>query len=150
SILFFSASVQADYTFGETIADLAAPIAILEKLVEEFGKAENWQALPPSTGQLFVTLRPLGAPDALVLHPVGTLRISQRFAPLNLPLDKVGNQPSGDIRRASVSVAAGTLSTRGATREKFAVAQYRTMDDAAKLSAPAYQPFDSGVELGPA
>ena len=45
---------------------------------------------------------------------------------------------------------AGALAVKGATREKFAAAQYRDMDDAAKLSAPAYEPLDSGVELGAA
>ena len=35
----------------------------------------------PASGQFFVSLRELGSPEALVLHPVGTLQISQRFAP---------------------------------------------------------------------
>jgi hypothetical protein len=97
---------------------------------------------------LFVSLRQLGESDALVLHPVGTLQISQRFAPLNLPLDKIGNQTPSDIRKASVSVTTTSLVVKGPTKEKFATAQYRNMDDAAKLSAPAFEPLESGVELG--
>ncbi|HEX7572725.1 MAG TPA: hypothetical protein VF514_06495, partial [Bacteroidota bacterium] len=45
-------------------------------------------------------------------------------------------------------VQAGALSVIGPTREKFASAQYVEMDDAAKLSAPAYEPLESGVEIG--
>jgi hypothetical protein len=84
----------------------------------------------------------------LVLHPVGTLEISQRFVPLNLPLDKVGNQKPSDVNKVTVGVQAGALAVKGPTREKFASAQYIDMDDAAKLSAPAYEPLESGVELG--
>jgi hypothetical protein len=48
----------------------------------------------------------------------------------------------------TASVTAGGLSVLGPTREKFAAAQFRDMDDAARLSAPAFEPLDSGVELG--
>jgi hypothetical protein len=99
---------------------------------------------------LFVSLRDLGEEGALVLHPVGTLQISQRFAPLNLKLDKIGNQKPSDINQASVSVTTSELAVRGPTKEQFASAQYKDMDDAAKLSAPAFEPLDSGVELGAA
>jgi hypothetical protein len=150
SILFFSFDVDVEVTFGERRAETLPPIDVLPQLAAEFRKLESWQATLPAAGQLFVSLRELGNAGALVLHPVGTLRISQRFAPLNLPLDKIGNQRPGDIRRASVSVQTGALAVKGATREKFAAAQYRDMEDAAKLSAPAYEPLDSGVEVGAA
>jgi hypothetical protein len=149
-ILFFSISVDVDVTFGERRADVLPPIEVLPTLRAEFEKLESWQVTAPPAGQLFVSLRELGSAGVLVLHPVGSLRISQRFAPLNLPLDKIGNQRPSDIRRASASVQAGALAVRGPTKELFAAAQYRDMDDAAKLSAPAYEPLDSGVELGAA
>lgn len=149
SLLFFSISVDVDVTFGERRVDTLPPIEVLPRLLAELGKLESWRATPPASGQLFVSLRELDAAGALVLHPVGTLQISQRFVPLNLPLDKVGNQKPSDIRKASVSVT-GSLAVRGAMREKFAAAQFREMDDAAKLSAPAFEPLESGVELGAA
>ena len=78
----------------------------------------------------------------------GSLQVSQRFIPLNLPLDKVGNQKPSDITKATVSVdAGGVLAVRGPQQRTFAAAQYRDMDDAAKLSAPAFELFESGVEL---
>ena len=102
----------------------------------------------PASGRLFVSLRNLESPGVLAMHPVGTLQISQRFAPLNQPLDRIGNQKPSDVNRVTASVQAGGLSVLGPTREKFAASQYRDMDDAAKLSAPAFEPLDSGVELG--
>jgi hypothetical protein len=99
---------------------------------------------------LFVSLRELGEEAVLVLHPVGTLQVSQRFAPLNLHLDKIGNQKPADIDQASVNVTAGSLAVKGPTKERFASGQYFDMDDAAKLSAPAFEFMDSGVELSAA
>jgi hypothetical protein len=150
SLLFFSISVDVDVTFGEHQADTLPPIEVLPLLKAEFEKLESWRATLPASGLLFVSLRDLGSSGTLVLHPVGTLQISQRFAPLNLPLDKIGNQKPSDIKQASVSVTAGSLDVKGPTRENFAAAQYRDMDDAAKLSAPSFEKLESGVELGAA
>ena len=146
--LFFSISVDVDVTFGERRAETLPPIEVLPKLKAEYEKLESWRATLPASGLLFVSLRELGEEGALVLHPVGTLQISQRFAPLNLPLDKIGNQKPSDINKASVAVTTGSLAVIGPTKEKFAAAQYRNMDDAAKLSAPSFEPLDSGIELG--
>ena len=147
-LLFFSISVDVNVTFGVSLADLLLPIGVLPQLLAEFEKLESWRATLPPFGQLFVSLRDLGNAGVLVLHPVGTLQITQRFAPLNLRLDKIGNQKPSDVNSVTVAVQAGALSVIGPTREKFAAAQYRDMDDAAKLSAPAYEPLESGVELG--
>ena len=146
--LFFSISVDVDETFGERKAETLPPLAVLPALQAELEKLDTWKAALPAGARLLVTLRELGEPDLLVLHPVGVLQVSQRFVPLNLPIDKVGNQTPSDITKATVTVDAGSvLAVRGPTRERFAVAQYRTMDDAAKLSAPAYELLESGVEL---
>jgi len=147
---FFSISVDVDVTFGERRVDTLPPIEVLSKIRGEFEQLQSWRATVPASGRLFVSLRELGDAELLVLHPVGTLQISQRFAPLNLPLDKVGNQKPSDVRRVTAGVQAGALAVKGPTKEQFAAAQYREMDDAAKLSAPAYEPLESGVELGAA
>lgn len=147
--LFFSISVDVDVTFGERRADTLPPLAVLPALRRELQKLDSWRATPPASGRALVSLRELGDPSLLVLHPVGTLSISQRFVPLNLPLDKVGNQKPSDITRATLSVTAGPLSVRRPARERFAAAQFRDMDDAAKLSAPAFELLESGVELAP-
>ncbi len=148
SFLFFSFSADVDRTFGEQRTDILPPIEVLPKIRAEFEKLESWRATLPASGQLFVSLRDLGSAGILVLHPVGTLQISQRFAPLNLPLDKIGNQKPSDIKQVTVTVTTSSLAVKGPTKEMFAAAQYREMDDAAKVSAPAYETLDSGIELG--
>jgi hypothetical protein len=147
-ILFFSFDVDVDVTFGERRRDELPPIAVLPRIRAELEKLESWRATLPASGRLFVSLRDLGAADALLLHPVGTLQISQRFAPLNLPLDRIGQQKPSDVNLLTVSAESASLAVRGEVREKFAVAQYRDLDDAAKLSAPSFEPLEAGVELG--
>jgi hypothetical protein len=146
-VLFFSFSVDVDVTFGERRNDVLPPIEVLPKMRAELEKLESWRATLPASGRLLVNLRRIDDASLLVLHPVGTLEISQRFAPLNLPLDKIGNQKPSDVKKVAVAVQAGSLAVKGPTREKFAAAQYFERDDAAKLSAPAFELFESGVEL---
>ncbi len=112
-ILFFSISVDVDVTFGEHRAETLPPISVMPQMRAEFEKLESWRATLPASGQLYVSLRDLGESGALVLHPVGTLQISQRFAPLNLPLDKIGNQKPSDVNKVTVSVTAGGAGSQG-------------------------------------
>jgi hypothetical protein len=148
SLLFWSFDVDVEVTFGERRAETLPPIDVLPAIRAELQKAQSWRALLPASSRLFVSLRELGDGSALVLHPLGTLEISQRFAPLNLTLDKVGNQKPADVKRVSATVQGTSMEVKGPAREKFAAAQYREMSDAQKLSASAYEPLDSGVKLG--
>lgn len=146
-LLFFDISVDVDVTFGDSGGVVLPPITVLPKLSLEFQKLESWTAsLPPSATQL-TTLRTIDAASMLVLHPVGTLKISQRFAPLNVELKKVGNQEASDVHKVAVEISSGPLTVRGNTPEMFARGQYQDLSDADKLSKPAFEPMDGGVEL---
>jgi hypothetical protein len=147
SLLFFDIDVDIDETFGERRAEVLPPLPVLPALRAELEKLDSWRATPPASGRLLVSLRELDDPNMLVLHPIGTLQVSQRLIPLGLPLEKIGNQKPSDIKKATVTVTAGGLAVRGPMRERFAPAQFRNMDDAAKLSAPAFEMLESGVEL---
>jgi hypothetical protein len=86
--------------------------------------------------------------DDLVLHPLGTLVITQRALPLNVRVDRVGGQRASDRRRFSVEPVDGTgLKRLSVTGDRFAMAQFQDMSDAAKLSRPSYETQDAGLEL---
>src|SRR5262249_15549418 len=136
-----------DETFGERNNDTLLPIAVVPLIQVEFDKPENWLASPPPSGQLLTSLRALGETGALVLHPVGTLRISQRAGPFDLQLEKVGNQKVGDVNQLTVELSAAGLRIAGASRENFARAQYQEFDDAKKLSQPAFEKLESGIDI---
>jgi hypothetical protein len=75
------------------------------------------------------------------------LRISQRAIPLELSIQKVGNQKVADIDRARITLTTPGLVQKAPVREPFATAQFRDMDAAAKLSAPGYEPQVAGADL---
>ncbi|HKG46741.1 MAG TPA: DUF6603 domain-containing protein [Pyrinomonadaceae bacterium] len=151
SILFFEISVDVDATWGESAETQLPPITVMPLLQAEFDKNENWRALPPATNNLLVSLRKMEeAEAALLLHPVGTLRVAQRALPLNLTLDKVGNQKPSDVNKLAVAVTGGGLAKKADASELFAPAQFQNFSDGDKLSKPAFAPQAAGLELAPA
>jgi hypothetical protein len=146
-ILFFTIKANFDFTWGEKQDTSLPPIKVLPLLAGELEKLSNWKAQLPASNSLLVSLRMLEpGGESLVLHPLGTLTISQRAVPLNLRLDKVGNQKPSDGKRFSLNVASG-LRKVADLEEKFAIAQFQDFKDADKLSQAAFQPEDGGLEL---
>jgi hypothetical protein len=86
------------------------------------------------------------------VHPVGTLKISQKVVPLNLRIDRIGSQRPIDAREFRIEeielgAGAATANPRPA-QESFAPAQFFDMNDEEKLASPSFKNFDSGVRLG--
>ncbi len=151
SLLFFEISADFDVTWGDRAETTLPPIAVLPLLQAEFDKKENWTASLPAGRKLMVALRAANeTPNLLLMHPLGSLRVSQRLLPLALGLDKFGTQQPNDAKRFELLVTGGGLAKLGDAHEKFAMAQFVKMDDAAKLSRPSYEPGDSGLELSAA
>lgn len=146
-VLFFSIKVNFDFTWGEAKNTTLPPIEVLPILQSEFEKLSNWKAQLPASTNLLVSLVPVEAGgEELVLHPVGTLTITQRAVPLNLKLDKVGNQRPSDGDRFYLEVTSG-LRKLDDLSEQFAIAQFQDFKDAEKLSQAAFQPENSGLSL---
>ncbi|WP_055564266.1 kelch repeat-containing protein [Streptomyces atriruber] len=147
--LFFSISANFDITWGESLTTTLPPVLVLPLLAAELRKTEGWQTrLPTGSGKPLVSLRQLPPSDDLVLHPLGTLSVQQRALPLNVRLDRVGPRRTADGKRFTVAPAPGSGLVRVSdTGDKFAMAQYQDMSDAAKLSSPAYETQDTGLEL---
>ncbi len=148
SFFFFSIDIGIDFTWGDNPNTLLPPIAVMPILAAEAQKATNWKTALPPNAKLLVVLRQLDPAEAsFVLHPTGTLQVSQRAIPLDLKLDKVGSQAPSDANQFSFSVAGSILRKTRDLQEPFAPSQFRNFDDAAKLSQPAFVPQDSGIEL---
>jgi hypothetical protein len=148
SLFFFDISADFDITWGETQKKTLDPIAALPLLQIELQKLDNWRAILPASNNLLVSLRKLEpAADTLVLHPVGVLRISQKAIPLDLSIDKIGNQKTSDAKKLSVTLTSTGLDKTKDAQEQFAIAQFQNMEDASKLSRPAYEPQHGGLEL---
>ena len=148
SLLFVTLHKSFDETWGETSATTLPPIAIVPLLLGELARPANWRALTPTPNGLLVSLRKIDAGDTLVLHPLGALEISQNVVPLNVTLDRVGEQIPSDATSVSLEVTGGPfVKLRDAVRS-FAPAEFRNLSDADRLSAPAFQDQPSGVVAG--
>jgi hypothetical protein len=149
SLLFFDIDVDFNHTWGEEADTTLPPIQVMPLLKAEYEKPENWRVEVPVANRIFVSLRKIEITADLVLHPVGTLKISQRAVPLGLTVDKVGAKKPGDANYFTLSVSTDNsdLEVKGETRELFAMGQFKDMADAAKLSAPAYQQEKAGLEI---
>lgn len=150
SILFWDIDVEFSETWGEDRREELPPIAVLPLLQSELEKAENWRAFLPPGATLFVSVRKMPeAEAALILHPVGVLRVAQRAVPLELKLDKVGSRKPSDVNRLSLNAAAvpGGLVKKADAFDKFAPAQFQNFSDADKLSKPAFCPEHAGLDL---
>lgn len=147
SLLFWDIDVDFSKTWGESRNAVLPPIPVLPVFMGELAKADSWRAVLPPANRLLVTVRPhAAAAGAVVLHPLGSLQISQRALPLALRLDKVGSQPVADVHTITLEPSAG-LARRADAFEPFAPAQFQEMTDAQKLSKPAFRLERSGVVL---
>lgn len=147
SLLFWDIDVDFSHTWGDEEDTTLPPIEVIPLVVAEFDKLENWKAELSSANNLLVSLRPLELDEDLVLHPVGTLKITQRAIPLDLTLDRVGAQKPSDANKFTLSVDSVGIAKRGDINESFAMAQFKDMDDSKKLSSPAFESQNGGLEL---
>jgi hypothetical protein len=147
SLLFFDIDVDFSHTWGSEAETTLPPISVMPLLVEEYQKLENWLAVLPANNQLLVSLRNVEGSSEFVLHPVGSLKVSQRAVPLGITIDKVGNQKPSDANRFDVTVSTTGIDESGEVKESFAVGQYLEKSDSELLNAKSFEPMKGGVEL---
>jgi len=148
SLLLFDIKVPFEETWGENRNTELPPIEILPIVESEFQKLSNWQAVLPEGSHTLVSLRQLGESeeDALVLHPVGYLQISQQKVPLDFLLELLGNQEPSDVNRVFVSES-GDWSKLGDVEQQFATGQFKKLDGSKKLSTPGFEWQKSGLKV---
>ena len=150
-IISITISVHFDITFGDDHGTVLPAIDVLAELATALQNPGNWRAeLPPATAQR-VSLRAL-PPDSkdLILHPFGTLQISQKVVPLHLAIARFGaKRPDPGHVFDIPDVKFGTVSIKRTTvPEQFAPAQFLDLSDAEKLSRHSFETYDAGVVLG--
>jgi hypothetical protein len=149
---FFTLKVRFNKTFGEARNTLLPDLAVLPLLLEALSAPGNWEEEIPDQRHRLESLRDVGTsqPDQAFVHPVGTLKISQKVAPLNVEIDRIGSQRPADAREFRISdvrLGANAVSA-AAAQESFAPAQFFDLGDEEKLGSPSFKSFDSGVRVG--
>jgi hypothetical protein len=147
SLLFWDIEVDFDETWGDKKNTTLPPIQVMPLIKAEYEKLENWKAELPAGNSLSVSLRQLEESEDLVLHPVGTLHISQRAVPLDISLDKVGAQKPSDAKKFTLDTTGSSVDKVKDLTENFPLAQFQEMESNKKLSRPSFEHEHSGVEL---
>jgi hypothetical protein len=148
---FLTVKIRFNKTFGEARNTSLPDLAVLPLLVEALSARDNWEAELPGQRHRLESLRELQAPpDRLVVHPVGTLKISQKVVPLNIQIDRLGSQRPADARLFGIGdVQVGPEAIHPpAAQESFAPAQLFDLSDQEKLASPSFRSFDSGIKVG--
>lgn len=149
-IFFISFSIPFRATFGRA-EDVPAieRQEVWPKLRDSLAVEGNWSAqLPSESGQLVVLHAETSAGEVLV-HPLGSLSVSQNLIPLERTLGLFGSVPPKDYDEFAI-VGADGLDIVGPAMQYFAPAQFRQMSDAEKLASPSFERMVSGVRLAPA
>jgi hypothetical protein len=152
-VLFLSFTVPINLTIGSAAPLLPpVPVDVVAVVVAALTERHNWHYGPPP-GPPVATIGPGVTPDACV-HPLGTIAVRQSVAPLGTKIDRLGadilRRPTTvNIDRSKVTVNGRPVAAVTVT-DYFAPAQFMTLGDAAKLSAPSFETMAAGALFGPA
>ena len=145
-VLFVKISVDFNVTWGEAAAP--DPIEIENVSLPGQDRAQRRPQLDgdvplPIRAAPFRCARSNLTPEKIILHPFGVLAVSQKVVPLGYPLEKFGNKKP-DVDRFELETAeTGTEEQR----EEFAIAQFKKMSDADKLSQNSFDRLRSGLRF---
>jgi hypothetical protein len=153
--LFFDVSASLDLTWGDSTPALLPSQRVLPPLLKALGDPRNWSVALPASSMQSVTLRTIPPdPTTIVVHPMGSLSVREMVVPLDITISLFNNATPADGTEFGISAV--TVNGNAATPqplplpEDFAVAQFTSMSDADKLSAPSFEQFHAGVSLGAA
>ena len=151
--LIIKVSFDADFevSLGEASHDSVPAVDVLPQLAAAFAEPGNWRAVTPAGTNVQVTLRQFATPKgSVVLHPFGSLEITEKLVPLGLPIQKLGTQRIRDGRIFAVDhvLLGKTPGQIAPLREQFAPAQFIEMTDAQKLSSHSFERYEAGVQVG--
>jgi hypothetical protein len=113
----------------------------------------SWEGRLPIGADAIVTLIDRTR-DGVIVHPLGALALRQRVAPLGMKLDRIGHAPLSNAQRAEIGVptfgpANVPVKATTVVNDKFAAAQYLNITDDEKISRPAFEDFQSGMQISP-
>jgi hypothetical protein len=151
SFLFFSVSASVNLTWGDSTQAVLPQKPVLPDLFAALQNPSNWSAALPdgaTAAVTFITQDP--ADKTLRVHPLGTLQVKEKVVPLDLAITKYANAAPSDGTEFSVASVQinGQAEDTQAVQDYFAAAQFLTLSDADKLSAPSFERYDAGVNIG--
>ncbi|CAN7761630.1 hypothetical protein LJR130_007091 [Variovorax sp. LjRoot130] len=123
-----------------------APAELATRLVEAFGRADAWGALPPADGERIVTLRTQPDGDRMLVHPLGALSVRQRLLPLDKVIERFGASVVASVTftLAGFRIGGPTAPAAETLRDDFAPGQFTPLSDDDRVGRPAFEAMASG------
>jgi hypothetical protein len=155
SILWWDKTVEFENSWGDAkplpparTVDAAAAVRA------GLSQPGNWSAQLPRGGEALVTLaaRNSGADAGLVLaHPLGTLTVTQRVAPLELRLDFLDGAPvaAGSVVRVGTVRVGPTIASTAPTQQLFPRARFQNLSESERLTQKSFEQFPAGIAITP-
>lgn len=148
-IFWWDVSIRIDKTLVEgEKPPLPAPVDVFPLLKEALANRGNWVGQLPA-GRPVATLRQKpGAPNDVLLHPLGSLTVKQTVVPLDFDISKFGQSAPAGAHRFSITadLTGHDLETH-TVPDFFARAQFVEMSDDEKLSAPSFESMVAGITM---
>ena len=153
-LLWFSIQVNVDFTIGDPQPPPALEtVDVAGLLWQELARPASWSAALAAGVRAGVTLSTAGdRPDeqVLVVHPLATVSVRQKVAPLGTTVSRVGAlRPRDGTRRYELDTQAPAGIGVRVLTDHFALAQYQDLSDDDKLRRPSFSRLPGGVSLVP-
>lgn len=137
--------IKSDTAPAET--ELPPPMDLAKLLLEALADARNWHSALPEGTESIAALKPApsGEGSYLLVHPLSSLSLRQRVAPLGVELNRFGNALLQDGTSTFDLVMGAPSESVTRLLDSFAMAQYHAMSDDEKLSRPSFEPAVAGL-----
>ncbi len=146
-ILFVKISVKFDVTWGDQAPpQLEKPIDVKQLIIDAIRDDRNWKADLPANTNTNVTLRKIELPAGkIVVHPFTILSLSQKVTPLDMEINKFGNDKPANETKFSLSVTDNSATQP--MDEEFAIGNFIRLKDSEKLSRKSFERMRSGIKF---
>jgi hypothetical protein len=147
-LLFISAEVGFDVRIGEGAPPPLPALVQVEPRVEAaLADPRNWTTQLPDAGDSIVTVREIPrAEGELLVHPLGTVAVSQRVAPLGRALERFGTARIDGPKTMQITtlrIGSG-MPVTDPILEYFAPADFVDLSDDEKLARPSFERWEAG------
>lgn len=144
-ILWFDICADAKVVLGGSSQPAPPPTSSLtQALKPELTKPENLTPVGGDDAQVAQKRRPPAAGDHPLVSPLGSLRWTQKKAPLGLTCDRYDGAPLPSPQK----VLASCPGSGPAVRDWFAPGSFANLTEAERLNRPAFERLDSGLDIG--
>lgn len=141
-----------DKTFGQSDYTTLPDVEVWPKLEAALKDKKNWQATMSTNVPLLVTVREITTTgNQVVVHPQGTLAVSQKVVPLNINISRFGNcRPDPDgYSYFSIDISYPSQSNLPKTdlKEYFAPNEYFSLSESERLNRPSFELMTAGAQV---